>query len=60
MSRLNPSNNDCEISYMYSKVKLYKQYLDNSDLPGCIGQYVFKVSKYLSKIKFKIKVEKNK
>ncbi len=46
MSSLNFNKNDCEISVMYSKVKLYKQYHNNSDISGCIGRYVFIVIEY--------------
>jgi len=49
MTKSTPVTNECEISNLHSKVKLYKQYLNCSDLSGCIGQYVFKVN--LLKIK---------
>jgi len=49
MIKSTPVTNECEISNLHSKVKLYKQYLNCSDLSGCIGQYVFKVN--LLKIK---------
>jgi len=43
MKNLDSKNNDCEVTNMYSKVKLYKQYINYSDSSECIGQYIFTV-----------------
>lgn len=43
MKNFDSKNNDCEVTNIYSKVKLYKQYINHSDLSDCIGEYIFTV-----------------